>query len=363
MPCLKLEPFPVCGFNGDCITSLSENETISFCRCNKGWSQSREFAYFNPNDELRAGTCFYHRDIIDHTLYSLVVIASLLSLVAGVLVIKTRKQLQRQIPNLLSHMINLILSVYRLTNPAEALFGIDFLFSFLISITIALNNISVIIFFNKYIQYLMQKIEFVDKTGIRKRGEFLRKLSYAQVVLEIVLAQLLWIVPLTSRGVGLTILKIYFSYQTLAATYRVALNKVSLGYVIKDMEKVIQVNSSAITLNYDSRNRKMKNWVERTLPRTRQTQIMVYLHNSSSAMIYLMTVAWGFFLQLWVYLLPLTFLVQAIMNAFVIRARVFRKNRNQNSSQVSRYSTTTDLNTSKNTSKVSSYGNSPGSQI
>lgn len=176
--------------------SVLDSTNAMFCKCDPGWSQSVEFAFFIPNRKdiaedqakLLKLPCDNNVAFL-RVLFAGILILSVLSIVAHFAFLKTKRQLFRLLPTISYFLLLLVVAIIKLADE-DKLFGVDIGQTVLTSFTFFNALLTGVVFFNKYITY-QEKIFKVSTDKVRNQIKRFKRLRRVIVTIDVVSVTLL----------------------------------------------------------------------------------------------------------------------------------------------------------------------------
>lgn len=298
--CLSLWPSKACGVYGAC----NENNT---CICDvPGWTQSPEFMLFT--DELDTSLCYYNDSII-RGIYGANLAVSAIGLIAQSVTIKTKSQMKRGLPALTFFTLNIIMSIWRLTDE-DALLGVNVLFTFvfaniLLSV-LAMDHIAAF----RVSVYLRETFPFIRENRVnRKYGELQSKFYRVVILLDVISLQSWWIASIfDDRETTLIIFRVSLTWAVIRYLYGF-LNIYVLKVYILDIKRILDQDEHEYSTHGDSR---MKQKLKLVLPlaiRVRNTKIVFPILTWP---IFALSIVWDLWFQHLGYFLPSVFIAVSL---------------------------------------------------
>uniref|UniRef100_A0A7S3PG22 Uncharacterized protein n=1 Tax=Aplanochytrium stocchinoi TaxID=215587 RepID=A0A7S3PG22_9STRA len=283
--CSTLWPVQKCGLMGSCVF---ENGT-SFCKCNAKWSQNLEWNYFVEENSLSSGICNYNLGVVSG-IYTAISVSAILSFTLDLYNTNSRKQLKKRVGWFLFCALVTSFSLYRVFDP-NALFGVDFCFSFLISIALPLSQLQGYIHLQKYSYYISNKVSYFFDTGnFYQRLEKARTAWFYANVLCGSCYQLLWISTTVERKTALLLIRIAFAIESIGSLAALAFTYVLFGEIFNDMERIISVDNSLRPVNHATLFRSM----EKKIPRIKRTRRQLVVGYAVIFILHFGAVIWDF---------------------------------------------------------------------
>uniref|UniRef100_A0A7S3V0V2 Uncharacterized protein n=1 Tax=Aplanochytrium stocchinoi TaxID=215587 RepID=A0A7S3V0V2_9STRA len=204
--CLEFWPAPKCGWNGRCVALV--NETREYCECDEGWFQTLEMNFFVEETSLSSSLCMYNEKAVKG-LYLTIMIVYILNLFLSLGLVKNRNQLFRRRHFILFSCVTVSACIYRILD-AAALLGVDFTFSFLISISLSFNMLAAYQYAVNTLQYSFDK---AIKVGPYKSSYLLQRLEKVKTFLfyiffvSCIQCNCFWISTFTSNKISLILVR------------------------------------------------------------------------------------------------------------------------------------------------------------
>mmetsp|Transcript_32383 Transcript_32383/g.39858 ORF Transcript_32383/g.39858 Transcript_32383/m.39858 type:complete len:335 (-) Transcript_32383:963-1967(-) len=245
MPCSTVRPLPECGLHGTCAVVVDpSNETSTYCSCDDGWGQSLEWNYFTNNqDSLSSSICMYNRRVIDG-LWVAALVGFLIVFVLFFGLVRSRRDLFQYRHILVICTLASATTIYRVLNPTTAQIGVEFTFSFLMSLCFVFYAFVVDQIFGESLKYLSDKASMMNVQGFfLGHLHQLRVLGLSAMVLVCICAQFFWITTFVSdqarQSTAKTLMRclwisiiIHYSFLTIAYTKL-------FSELLTDMEQIV----------------------------------------------------------------------------------------------------------------------------
>eukprot|EP00924_Labyrinthula_sp_SR-Ha-C_P001003 snap_masked-scaffold_7-processed-gene-10.46-mRNA-1 protein AED:1.00 eAED:1.00 QI:0/-1/0/0/-1/1/1/0/360 len=262
--CFEVNNLGPCGFGGTCeITDLNETNGLDeVCRCFKGWRQSKEMAIFflDEQDIGEEGIALCQEHVLaTQSIYCLILLTTIIALGSQFLSLRKKQQILRIWPFLLGNLLQISFAVYKLVDPVDAVLGLNLRFTFLVANSILFFLISMIIFFEKYISYII-RCTMMRTHGIIKAAQQHRKQTPVVIVYDILICQALWCAGFLTRPQNYAAIRIVFSLFILRIVYTGVLLYVLYGILIKDMKMFLslEVPTTAASVRNEEREEKRR---------------------------------------------------------------------------------------------------------
>lgn len=294
--------------------------------------------YFLPEDDiLEVGLCHRNR-MIEKTLYVIAIVITLLALVSQLLKINRLSQFKRLWPILLAFLLAIGGSFYRLLYPEQALFGVDILFSALIAGVFLLNLLASLLFFDKYVEYLIKRLSATCPTRTTgkqsaqakslKRAKRFRDWKPIVIVYDILTYNLLWIsallVKYQQHREGLLLLRFAFGMSFLRTSYILALSEIVLSQIAVDIKQILQfqtefMTQSNNTVGMSENQRNQKNKLAKLLPKTIRLRKVIFVFAIQWYITGFLPSVWPFLLYQFSYLIPVFQIIWSVINLFAMQ--------------------------------------------
>uniref|UniRef100_A0A7S3PPW4 Uncharacterized protein n=1 Tax=Aplanochytrium stocchinoi TaxID=215587 RepID=A0A7S3PPW4_9STRA len=247
MPCLDLWPAKPCGSFGECTIAEANNISEELCVCQPGWKQSEEFVLW-PSTK-GSSLCCFNESILQY-LFILAFVFSSLNVTAITSLIYTRKSwshVRKVTSALLMWTFASTASLYRLIKPEDALYGKDVAFSFLVANYFTLQEIDMSLYFNKYVQFLIQKLAVSENmVRLKRQGYMMSRFAIALNIFQVMVFNLHWVAfTYLNEERARTMHRIFGFIMGLRAISNIAQNDVLVGGLIRDIEKYLLVGASS----------------------------------------------------------------------------------------------------------------------
>lgn len=158
-----------------------------------------------------------------------------------------RSRVERQMfikwPLFIGLSLTIWLSAYRLFQRENAFLGDDVFFTFTVSLSFFLSLVSVLLFYDKYFNYLSKKGVFASIRTIKQATKF-RKRNVYVILLDILSTQLMWIScpkVIGDSDVSAVILRIALGLTVFRTTYLLYLSRKVLNCFIEDLRAATQI--------------------------------------------------------------------------------------------------------------------------
>jgi len=282
------------------------------CLCDEGWSQSLELAFFNEDESGTSGTCGNNEQFI-FWLHVLNLVLCCTALLQQLLFVGSLGSLKRAVPGLVLMLLLITASSRRISNQ-NAFLADDLIYSFFFANAFACMHVLLVIFFDRYLEYLSKRLNFGDVRDIRNRVIFVRKLNIVLIFGDTIASQLLWIAALTNQGTALFLIRFALTIFMLRNIYNTSLYVFVFTSTIRDLKLLMQAkNFGGIQAGKENN---FVDWLNRRIPQMIKMRKDAIVSSSITLFfIYIPAVFTDFGIEILKYTLivvPITFMIGVI---------------------------------------------------
>eukprot|EP00924_Labyrinthula_sp_SR-Ha-C_P006515 maker-scaffold_38-snap-gene-0.40-mRNA-1 protein AED:0.05 eAED:0.11 QI:0/0/0.5/1/0/0/2/74/428 len=331
--CLSLGPFGECGPRGTCVRENVSGSEGFGCVCDPGWFTPVEMGvYFLDKEEIlfeSAGMCT-ENEILLTTLYWFSLVTTFIALLYQLFNVGKKRHLYRIFPYLSGNVLQIILCSYKISNLEKSNIGDDFLFTFFVFNTFFLFLISVSVFFEKYIFYIIGHTKLKDARTIQK-AKFFSKGSKYIFISDFFLYQLAWTTVFMERPLAYNAIRVVYLSTLFRTFYTLLMVETLFGTLIKDMKTYIALEESRNLPLKEKQSKSMLNKVnyysvaKRNLPRIMLLRRVSVLFGCFYFVFGFLTGVLPFLMYLFGYAVPIVLFCWNIVCLISIRSRAKRR--------------------------------------
>jgi len=300
--CLTIWPLPECGAFGTCIKP--ENGT-EFCECRDGFSQTLEMQFFVDPENIDTSLCIYHK-ITVQTMWSLTLVILILVTIFGWFAIESWKKAKELSLWFAITGVSFSCSLYRVLEPDRALLGVDFTFSFLVSMAYTLFFIFTYRKFVDSFEYISKKassVSLVATSTFIQRSDQIIKLHFVTSIGVLITSQSFWIATLTSREISAVIFRTFWGYLFFHFATAAMFTYLTYYECEKDMKGLLEARNDQSGFSIH-RAENVIATIKEYLPNIRLLRRMLTTIHLTWALMSILIV-FDLWLVLWTYLLPI----------------------------------------------------------
>jgi len=268
MSCLQINPWPVCGVDGQC----SDINQTNVCLCvDADWEQSLEFGrYFVDDDgDISEGLCIYRPTLVQALYWILLAFATFDIIILLGIFCNGIKIRHSERGHLLVSILLVSLCFYRIINPAEALFGFDFAFTFLVVHVVMFGQL---LFFEFFHRYLREESEAVRMKTVPTLGEVYtscfsftlneakaRTVHICLTIISVVLLEILLTTVWMENRASLVIFRLVVVSQGIFRLYELYYVHIALHHFHETIQSVENERGRAYVLQLHEEYRHIRN--------------------------------------------------------------------------------------------------------
>eukprot|EP00924_Labyrinthula_sp_SR-Ha-C_P006519 snap_masked-scaffold_38-processed-gene-0.6-mRNA-1 protein AED:1.00 eAED:1.00 QI:0/-1/0/0/-1/1/1/0/400 len=327
--CFGLFPAGKCGFQGSCVVvNSSGNTTIQEkCVCEPGWSQSKEMSlFFLGEDDIdvnQVGLCTENKSLLS-VLYFLALFTAVIGFIYQTSKITKKKHVVKLFPLLCGVGMEIFLCLYKLVSFEQANLGDDPLFSAFVANTVLLYLASVLIFFNRYIFYILKRTQLGNQ-GLVKKANFFSKMSKHIFFSDFIIYQMLWLSVLMPRKIGFNVIRIFLAMTLFRTFYTLFMVHTLFGTLIRDIRLFLTLEKPRYKITHNAAIAKSMEFAKKGLVGLRFLRLVCYFYGFVFFVYGFLPSVFPFLLYTLGYQVPLIFLIWNII--FIAAAYTRRKRR------------------------------------